>query len=379
MEVKILDSIIHGALKPWMIDATNTRRFNELVKASKATTPKTNAELLSKLSALLIDYPILQSILANEPQYSSQIQPLLFHSNLPNYKDGITQFYHIVITSESLRIYNTILEKSVACTELIDIRYQVGKILTNVRVLAKQVSKELIEQGYTTTPDSNSNVVHFTLYFLKHNLIQLYFSIQKHFESKLKQTTTLEDFYLIDLEESLTNLVPLQSGDQPMGKSVQGIAASSSSTSMQIEDLSEENIEIERIEIELRKFIIDKLQIKSLHDYKQVVPQPLQDKIKESVGKEQKKNPALVSSKIYDFEYHMQFLDLRELETILISKNNWPSVADCFGTKENLGIEFSNLAGLRNPVRHSRKVDEVSLLKGRAAIKWFKQQLKMPE
>ena len=234
MEVKILDSIIHGALKPWMIDATNTRRFNELVKASKATTPKTNAELLSKLSALLIDFPTLQSILANEAQYSSQIQPLLFHSNLPNYKDGITQFYYIVITSESLRIYNTILEKSGGWTELIDIRYQVGKILTNVRVLAKQVSQELIEQGYTTTPDSNSNVVHFTLYFLKHNLIQLYFSIQKHFESKLKQTTTLEDFYLIDLEESLTTLVPLQSGDQPMGKSVEGVAASGSSTSMQI-------------------------------------------------------------------------------------------------------------------------------------------------
>lgn len=379
MEVKILDSIIHGALKPWMIDATNTKRFNELVKASKVTAPKTNAELLSKLSALLIDFPTLQNILINEPHYSSPIQPLLFHSNLPNYKDGITQFYYIIITSESLRIYNAILEQSVEWIELIDIRYQVGKILTNVRVLAKQVSLELIEQGYTTTPDSSSNVVHLTLYFLKHNLIHLYFSIEKHFESKLKQTTTLEDFYLIDLEESLTTLVSLQSGDQPMGKSTEGVTTSFASTPMQIENLSEENVEIERIEIELRKFIIDKLQINSLQDYKQVVPQSLQDKIKETVGKEQKRNPALVNSKINDFEYHMQFLDLRDLETILISKNNWGNVADCFGTKENLGIEFNNLAGLRNPVRHSRKVDDISLLKGKAAIKWFKQQLKMPE
>ena len=33
MEVKILDSIIHGDLKPWKINTTDTRRFTKLVKA----------------------------------------------------------------------------------------------------------------------------------------------------------------------------------------------------------------------------------------------------------------------------------------------------------------------------------------------------------
>jgi hypothetical protein len=40
MEVKVLDSIMHGVLKPWKIDTTNTRRFTELVKAAKAASPK---------------------------------------------------------------------------------------------------------------------------------------------------------------------------------------------------------------------------------------------------------------------------------------------------------------------------------------------------
>lgn len=52
---------------------------------------------------------------------------------------------------------------------------------------------------------------------------------------------------------------------------------------------------------------------------------------------------------------------------------------ELFGTKENLVIEFNNLFGLRNAIRHSREVDEITLLKGRAAIKWFQQQLKFTE
>jgi hypothetical protein len=39
MEVKVLDSIMHGVLKPWKLDTTNTRRFTELVKAAKAASP----------------------------------------------------------------------------------------------------------------------------------------------------------------------------------------------------------------------------------------------------------------------------------------------------------------------------------------------------
>jgi len=45
------------------------------------------------------------------------------------------------------------------------------------------------------------------LYYLKHSLIQLYFSIQEKFKASLSQTTTIEDFYLLDLEEPITNIV----------------------------------------------------------------------------------------------------------------------------------------------------------------------------
>jgi hypothetical protein len=215
MEVKILDSIIHGFLKPWKLDTTNTRRFTELVKAAKAASPNTNAELLSQLTALLADYPTVQKILADETIINTPLQPLLCKIDLPKYKDAITTFYYFVITTETLHVYNAVLQQAANLTELVDIRYQVGKTLTNVRVLAKQVSTELNEQGFTTIPDAQSSFIHFSLYYLKHSLIQLYFSIQEQFKASLQQVTTLEDFYLLDLEEPVTNIMYLEFIEQP--------------------------------------------------------------------------------------------------------------------------------------------------------------------
>ena len=219
MEVKILDSILHGSLKPWKIDTTNSRRFIELVKAAKAITPGTKEELVRQLSGLLSDFPATQKLLHDVHKNPPSLKPLLFDIELPKYKDAVTNFYYLVITTETLRIYNTFLQQSDNWTDLIDIRYQVGKTLTNIRVLAKQTSIELIEQGFSTPPDTESDATHFALYYLKHCLIQLYFTIQEHFKSSLKSTISLEDFYLLDLEESNPNIVELR----PIPKSKESV------------------------------------------------------------------------------------------------------------------------------------------------------------
>jgi hypothetical protein len=210
MEVKILDSILHGSLKPWKIDTSNSRRFIELVKAAKANTPGTNEELVKQLSGLLTDFPATQKLLHDVNKNPSSLQSLLFDIELPKYKDAVTNFYYLVITAETLRSYNAFLQQSENWTDLIDIRYQVGKTLTNIRVLAKQTGIELIEQGFLTPPDAKSDVTHFVLYYLKHCLIQLYFTIQENFKSSLKGTISLEDFYLLDLEESNPNIIELK-------------------------------------------------------------------------------------------------------------------------------------------------------------------------
>ncbi len=210
MEVKILDSILHGSLKPWKIDTSNTRLFTGLVKAAKAASPKTNSELVKQLTDLLSDFPSVKKLLNDEPKDFDLLKPLPFDIELPKYKDAVTNFYYLLITGETLRSYNAFLNLSVSWTDLIDIRYHVGKTLTNIRVLAKQTGIELIEQGFQTPPDSHSELTHFALYYLKHCLIQLYFSIQEHFRSSLVSIINLEDFYLLDLEESNLNMIDLK-------------------------------------------------------------------------------------------------------------------------------------------------------------------------
>jgi hypothetical protein len=207
MEIKILDSIMHGVLKPWNLDAGNTRRFTELVKAAKAVSPRTNGELHSQLTTLLTDYLTLQKMLSDEATASTPLHQLLYTTDLPKYKDAVTHFYYLIIAGETIRLFNAVLQQAANWTELVDVRYQVGKTLTNVRVLAKQATVELNERGFSTIPDAQSEIVHFALYYLKHSLIQLYFSIQEQFKESLLQTITIEDFYLLDLEEPIANIV----------------------------------------------------------------------------------------------------------------------------------------------------------------------------
>ena len=91
------------------------------------------------------------------------LQPLLCKIDLPKFKDAVTNFYYLIITGETLRVFNSVLQQAAKWTELVDIRYQVGKTLANVRVLAKQVSLELNEPGFTAVPDAQSSFVHFVV------------------------------------------------------------------------------------------------------------------------------------------------------------------------------------------------------------------------
>lgn len=57
------------------------------------------------------------------------------------------------------------------------------------------------------------------------------------------------------------------------------------------------------------------------------------------------------------------------------SKACWQLFEPRFVNKESTNTKFDQLAGLRNGIRHSRKVDEVTQKEGEAAILWFEQLL----
>lgn len=70
------------------------------------------------------------------------------------------------------------------------------------------------------------------------------------------------------------------------------------------------------------------------------------------------------------------YADLRNLQEVITAKAVWPTFQAEFGSKEHhLATRFDQLAELRNAIRHSRPVSDVTREDGEAALMWFDQIL----
>ena len=125
---------------------------------------------------------------------------------------------------------------------------------------------------------------------------------------------------------------------------------------------------IESIELDLRQIIEDVLTTNNKD-----IPPNYTSKADERIHNTAKKNAA------FDIEYYstltgkLEFCDFRELQSIITGKVFWDEFSHIFTNKNSLNVKFDQLAELRNCIRHSRSVDEVTQKEGEAAIHWFEQ------
>ena len=98
-------------------------------------------------------------------------------------------------------------------------------------------------------------------------------------------------------------------------------------------------------------------------------------KIDERLQAAAKKNAALDLNYYQTLGGRLEYADLREVQDAILSKTNWPLFQARFANKETLAKRFDQLAELRNGIRHSRTVDEVTRKEGEAALLWFRQVL----
>jgi len=134
--------------------------------------------------------------------------------------------------------------------------------------------------------------------------------------------------------------------------------------------LRELDDQIEQTELKLRKIISDGLN----NDPSKLPHQILQDLI-DFIQRAVKKNAALDIGNYKSLSSMLEFSDLRELQNIIMGKTTWPIFETRFGNKERLNVKFDQFAELRNNIRHSRTVDEITRKEGEAAILWFNQVL----
>ena len=84
-----------------------------------------------------------------------------------------------------------------------------------------------------------------------------------------------------------------------------------------------------------------------------------------------KKDAAFDTDRYGSLEGKLEYADLRDLQDTIMNKNLWQRFEGRYVNKETLDKRFGQLADLRNGIRHSRSVDDISRKDGEAAVLWF--------
>lgn len=129
---------------------------------------------------------------------------------------------------------------------------------------------------------------------------------------------------------------------------------------------------IENTELSLRALILEYLEGNS-----EYLPPHVNQKMDERIKQALKKNAALDADFFETLEGKLEYSDLREIQDTILSKANWEKFLELFTNKETLTKRFGQLADLRNSIRHSRTVDEVTQKEGEAALVWFEKVIKL--
>ncbi len=132
--------------------------------------------------------------------------------------------------------------------------------------------------------------------------------------------------------------------------------------------LRELDAKIETVELTLRQGIDT-----ALHSDPTLLPSHVRQKIEDRLQLAAKKNPGLDGDYYDTLAGKLEYADLRELQDMIANKGLWQRFERRFANKETLARRFGQLADLRNGIRHSRSVDEISCKEGEAAILWFEQ------
>ena len=127
---------------------------------------------------------------------------------------------------------------------------------------------------------------------------------------------------------------------------------------------------VEAVELGLRKHVAATLE----DDAERLPPHVLQ-KANTRIQDGAKKDGNIEIDQYKQLSRRLEYCDLRELQDTILNKSLWQDFAERFANKETLSAKFGQLANLRNGIRHSRSVGEITRKEGEAAILWFEQVL----
>lgn len=201
MSLQIFNSIVNGELKPWLIDFEESTLKDTIRQANKMPVTCLQ-EVVDKLKHLLQPFNSLQKAIAVTNSKEIKVQD--YYCNTIEATNLLQHFYKALIDAEQIRYYNETLTNPFIKDNTLDVPFQIGeKSLKGIAVLCNQANNELIERGFTDTA-TFTDITHYTLTYLRNNLLALYFSIQEPNKEFLSVTyNTVADYMMYNLDSTI--------------------------------------------------------------------------------------------------------------------------------------------------------------------------------
>lgn len=202
MNSKILNSILNGELKPWLISFEDERILKGIIQQVKNKPNETPLQVQGNLNAILKPFPALLKGL--EFPTIEQLHTLGFSSNLPTPVTLINHFYKAVIDAEIARYFTATIDNPLIKEKEFDVPYQIGhQSLKGIAGLCNQANDEIIERNFVVNNTAISDTTYFSLTYLRNRLLTLYFAIQEPFKEYLTTTyNSFDDYALYCLNDA---------------------------------------------------------------------------------------------------------------------------------------------------------------------------------
>jgi DNA sulfur modification protein DndB len=104
------------------------------------------------------------------------------------------------------------------------------------------------------------------------------------------------------------------------------------------------------------------------------VPGDLKKVLDEQWKKDRKRNPHLGRCKKPN-RRKFEYLDLGKALSLVVNNQNWDIFEPVFGSKESLTRRIKDVMVLRNPVAHTRKIDDQDVIDGIAGLLWLSRNM----
>lgn len=224
MELKILNSILFTHLRPWLIDSATKKILTTNIKSVTTNKPNSNSDFETQITALLS----YNTEMTNWVKRNSKItfDEIFAKQNtiiIPNYSDAISKFYFTLITVESERLFQRHCNYIATLTKKVDIVYNTNLALKSTKALLLNTVQKIKEMELSFQVTEQSSLTEYVLGLLRISLTELFLNIQAFGNDNLKNTISIEDLYLIDLELPISlvsevNTIQLEAGNKPINQ-----------------------------------------------------------------------------------------------------------------------------------------------------------------